>query len=108
MTFENVAAASRKVKCSSADRLRALVAYIRTYAMSINGRAIKTGGYASMPDGNRCQAKRAANLYPPPPLPPSGLCSPLREIDANCANGRQLFCISKLLAYYILYFQFIN
>lgn len=30
--------------------------------MSINGGAIKTGGYASTPDENRCEAKRA-NLY---------------------------------------------
>jgi len=34
------------------------------YAVSINGRAIKTGGYASIPDENRREAKRA-NLYPP-------------------------------------------
>lgn len=58
-----MAAVFRKVKSGSADRLGALVAYVRMYAVSINGRAIKTGGYASMPDKNRREAKRA-NLYP--------------------------------------------
>lgn len=108
MTFENVAAASRKVKSGSADRLRALVAYVCTYAMSINGRAIKTGGYASMLDGNRCEAKRA-NLYPL--LPPLCVFSSVflfRETDANCVNRRQLFSsayrsYARFVTYYIYY-----
>lgn len=106
MTFENVAAASRKVKSGSADRLRALVAYVCTYAMSINGRAIKTGGYASMPDGNRCEAKRA-NLYPPPLCVFSSVFL-FRETDANCVNRRQLFSsayrsYARFVTYYIYY-----
>lgn len=84
MTFGNVAAVFRKVKSGSADRLGALVAYVRMYAVSINGRAIKTGGYASMPDKNRREAKRA-NLYIPLSILPVSF--PLRD----CVSACQLF-----------------
>jgi len=84
MTFENVAAVFRK--SGSADR-----STWRTYVCtSINGRAIKTGGYASMPNENRHEAK-CANLYPP--LCPPCLCfSPakLTQIASARANYSSL------------------
>lgn len=88
MTFENVAAVFPQGKIlAQLIGSEHLWRTPRMYAMSINGRAIKTGGYASMPDENRREAKRA-NLYPPlqppclrfPPSPP-----------ANCVSACQLF-----------------
>lgn len=117
MTFENVAAASRKVKSSSADRLRALVAYVRIrmrcLLMAARLKRVVTRACRTEIGAKRNVQQTIYPLYIPLfPLPFGSVCSlrPVflsREINANCVNGRQLFCTSKLCAFHnVLYIVF--
>lgn len=110
MTFENVAAASRKVKSSSADRLRALVAYdvrMRCLLMAVRLKRVVTRACRTEIDAKRNVQQTYILSLPPRSVCSLRLCFSSREIDANCVNGRQLFRMSKLRGFHnVLYIVF--